>query len=162
MIDETPGTIVISGFNSIRRHIAKKTLEKLLADGRIHPSSIEEMYLRSKAEIAEEITKAGQETVEKLGIFDLPPKLVKLIGRLKFRTSYGQNMLTHSVEMARLAKTIAQEINQKFPHRNPINTDICAKGALLHDIGKGLDEETDPKGDHVKIGEKICDSFSLD
>lgn len=162
VIDETPGTIIISGFNSIRRHIAKKTLEKLLEDGRIHPASIEEMYMKSKAELAEEIRKSGQETVDELGIFDFPPKLIRIIGRLKFRTSYGQNMLTHSKEMAKLAQNLAEEINNKFPHRKPIDIEICTKGALLHDIGKALDEETEPKGDHVKLGEKVCDAFGLD
>lgn len=162
VIDETPGTIIISGFNSVRRHIAKRTLEKLLTDGRIHPSSIEEMCQKSKDELLEEIKQAGQETVENLGIFDFPPKLIRLIGRLKFRTSYGQNMLTHSTEMARLAKTLAEEMNSKFPHREPISVETCVKGALLHDIGKALDEETEPKGDHIKLGEKVCDVFGLD
>jgi ribonucrease Y len=162
VIDETPEIVTISGFNSIRRHIAKKTLEKLLEDGRIHPSSIEDMYEKSKAEIAQEIAEAGQDAVNELGIYDFPAKLVRIIGRLKFRTSYGQNMLRHSVEMAKLAQLLAQEMNSNFPHRKPIDVDICVKGALLHDIGKAVDEETIPKGNHIELGEKVCEMFDLD
>jgi ribonucrease Y len=163
IIDETPEVVTLSGFSSIRRNIAKKTLEKLLADGRIHPSSIEEMYEKAKAEIAQEIAEAGEEAVNDLGIYDFPAKLIRLIGRLKYRTSYGQNMMKHSLEMARLAGLLADEMNSRFPNRkNPIDKMICIKGALLHDIGKAVDEESIPKGDHVEIGEKICDMFGLD
>jgi ribonucrease Y len=163
IIDETPEVVTISGFSSIRRHIAKKTMEKLLEDGRIHPASIEEMYEKSKAELAQEIAEAGQWAVNDLGIYDLPAKLIRIIGRLKFRTSYGQNMLKHSVEMARLAGLIAKEMNEKFPHwESPIDVETCIKGALLHDIGKAIDEETIPKGNHITLGEKICDTFGLD
>ncbi len=163
VIDETPEVVTISGFSSIRRNIAKRSLEKLLADGRIHPSSIEEMYEKAKSEIAQEIAKAGKEAVDELSIVDFPAKLVRILGRLKFRTSYGQNMLKHSIEMARLAGLLARELNEHFPSgRNPIDVDICIKGALLHDIGKALDEEMEPKGDHVTLGEKICDMFNLD
>ncbi len=163
VIDETPEVVTISGFSSIRRNIAKRSLEKLLADGRIHPSSIEEMYEKAKSEIAQEIAKAGKEAVDELGIMDFPAKLVRILGRLKFRTSYGQNMLKHSVEMAKLAGLLARELNEHFPSgSNPIDVDVCVKGALLHDIGKALDEEMEPKGDHVTLGEKICDNFNLD
>jgi ribonucrease Y len=163
IIDETPEIITISGFSSIRRHIAKRTLEKLLEDGRIHPASIEDTYEKSKAEIAQEIAEAGQWAVNELGIYDFPAKLVRIIGRLRFRTSYGQNQLKHSVEMAKLAGLIAKEMNTKFSSRShPIDVDICVKGALLHDIGKAVDEETQPKGNHIDLGEKICDSFGLD
>lgn len=162
VIDETPGVVTISGFNSVRRHVAKKTLEKLLGDGRIHPSSIEEMYKKAKAEVAKDVAEAGEKAVRELGIFDFPPKLVRLIGRLKFRSSYGQNMLKHSVEMAKLAKLIAEEMNEKFLAEKPVDVEICIKGALLHDIGKAIDEETQPKGDHVTLGEKVCDVFGLD
>ena len=162
VIDETPEIVTISGFNSIRRHIAKKTLEKLLEDGRIHPASIEEMYEKSKGEIAQEIAEAGQNAVNELGIYDFPAKLIRIIGRLKYRTSYGQNMLRHSVEMAKLAALLAKEMNSQFPNRTPIDVDVCIKGALLHDIGKAIDEETTPKGNHVDLGEKVCETFGLD
>jgi len=163
VIDDTPEVITISGFSSVRRNIAKKTVEKLLADGRIHPASIEEMYTKARGEIAQEIADAGQWAVNELGIYDFPAKLVRLIGRLKFRTSYGQNMLKHSVEMAKLARLLAEEMNDKFVHREkPIDVEICVKGALLHDIGKAIDEETEPKGNHIHLGEKVCDTFGLD
>ncbi|GAB4147298.1 MAG: ribonuclease Y [Patescibacteria group bacterium] len=160
VIDETPEIVTISGFNSIRRHVAKRTLEMLLDDGRIHPASIEDFYKKAQAEVAEEIAQAGKWAVEELGIYDFPPKLVRIIGRLKFRTSYGQNMLKHSVEMAKLAELLAIELNKHFPHREPINIDIVKKGALLHDIGKALDQEIE--GNHVDLGEKVCDTFGLD
>jgi len=163
IIDETPNIVTISGFSSLRRNIAKKTLEKLLFDGRVHPSSIEENYEKARAEIANEIATVGEETVNDLGIYDFPAKLVRLIGRMQYRTSYGQNMLKHSIEMAKLAGLLADEMNENFPHsRNQVDRMICVKGALLHDIGKAIDEETNPKGDHVELGEKICDMFGLD
>jgi len=162
VIDDTPEIITISGFSSVRRNVAKKTVEKLLSDGRIHPASIEENYQKARNEIAQEIADGGQWAVSELGIFDFPAKLVRLIGRLKFRTSYGQNMLKHSVEMAKLARLLAEEMNEKFPHRKPIDVEICVRGALLHDIGKAIDEETTPKGNHISLGEKVCDTFGLD
>ncbi len=162
VIDETPEVVTVSGFSSIRRHIAKRTLEKLLEDGRIHPGSIEDMYTKAKAELSQDIEEAGRWAVEALGIYDFPDKLIRIIGRLKFRTSYGQNMLTHSVEMARLAGILAKDLNQQFPANPPIEVDMCIKGALLHDIGKAIDEETvGGKGDHVTLGEKVCDTFGL-
>ena len=161
IIDDTPGVITISGFSSIRRHIAKRTIERLLEDGRIHPSSIEEMYENSKSEIASEIADAGQWAVNELGIFDFPPQLIRLLGRLSFRTGYGQNILRHSVEMAKLAGLLADGLNAEFPSKNGIDRMVCVKGALLHDIGKAVDEEMNPKGNHVEIGEKVCDMYAL-
>jgi len=152
LIDDSPDTVVISGFNSIRRHIAKLTLEKLLADGRIHPARIEEAYEKSKAEINEKIKQAGEEAVYELGIANFPPKLVHLIGRLMFRTSYGQNILRHSVEMAKLAALMAEEVGA--------DVQIAKQGALLHDIGKGLDQ--DLEGTHTELGRKIAEKFNLD
>jgi len=152
LIDDSPDTVVISGFNSIRRHIAKLTLEKLLADGRIHPARIEEAYEKSKAEINEQIKQAGEQAVYELGIANFPPKLVYLIGRLQFRTSYGQNILRHSVEMAKLAALMAEELGA--------DVQITKQGALLHDIGKALDQ--DLEGTHVELGKKIAEKFSLD
>jgi len=163
IIDETPEVVTLSGFSSIRRNTAKRTLEKLLADGRIHPASIEEMYEKSKAEISQEVAEAGEWAVNELGIYDFPAKLTRIIGRLKFRTSYGQNMLRHSLEMARLAGLLCDEMNAAFPSLSrPVDKMICIKGALLHDIGKAVDEEMTPKGNHVDLGEKICDMFGLD
>lgn len=163
VIDDTPEIITISGFSSIRRHIAKRTLERLLEDGRIHPASIEENYEKARGEISSEIAASGEYAVNQLGIIDFPAKLVRLIGRLKFRTSYGQNQLGHSLEMAKLAALLAEEFNARFPHREkPVDVQICIKGALLHDIGKAIDEEQTPKGNHIEIGEKVCDTFGLD
>lgn len=152
LIDDSPDTVVISGFNSIRRHISKLTLEKLLSDGRIHPARIEEAYEKSKAEINEQIKQAGEQAVYELGITAFPPKLVHLIGRLLFRTSYGQNILRHSIEMAKLAALIAEELGA--------DVQIAKQGALLHDIGKALDQ--DLEGTHVEIGRKIAEKFNLD
>lgn len=152
LIDDSPDTVVISGFNAIRRHIAKLTLEKLVADGRIHPARIEEAYEKSKAEINEQIKHSGEEAVFELGITNFPPKLVHLVGRLMFRTSYGQNVLRHSVEMAKLAALMAEELGA--------DQQIVKQGALLHDIGKALDQ--DLEGTHVEIGRKIAEKFGLD
>lgn len=152
LIDDSPDTVVVSGFNSIRRHIAKLTLEKLLQDGRIHPARIEEAYEKSKAEINEQIKQAGEETVYELGITNFPPKLVHLVGRLMFRTSYGQNILKHSTEMAKIAALIAEDLGADIS--------IVKQGALLHDIGKALDQ--DMEGTHVEIGARVATKFGLD
>jgi ribonucrease Y len=163
VVDETPKQIIISGFNSIRRHIAKITLELLLEDGRIHPASIEEMYQIAKQRTQAEIMQAGHKALEELGISDYQDGLVELVGKLKFRTSYGQNMLHHSMEMARLAKLIAGEVNDEFPGLNTkLDENICLQGGLLHDIGKAMDEDQLPKGNHVSLGEEICDKYGLD
>ncbi len=152
LIDDSPDTVVISGFNSIRRHIAKLTLEKLVADGRIHPARIEEAYEKSKAEISEQIKQAGEQAVYELGITNFPPKLVHLVGRMMFRTSYGQNILRHSVEMAKLGALMAEELGA--------DVSITKQGALLHDIGKALDQ--DLEGSHVELGKKVAEKFGLD
>jgi ribonuclease Y len=152
LIDDSPDTVVISGFNSIRRHIAKLTLEKLVADGRIHPARIEEAYEKSKSEINEQIKEAGQQAVYELGITSFPPKLVHLIGRLLFRTSYGQNILRHSIEMAKIGALMAEELGA--------DVQITKQGALLHDIGKALDQ--DLEGSHVELGKKVAEKFNLD
>lgn len=163
VIDDTPEIITLSGFSSIRRHIAKRTIELLLADGRIHPAMIEDMHEKAKSEIAQEIADAGQMAVDELGIIDFPAKLIRIIGRLKFRTSYGQNMLKHSIELARLAGIIAHDLNATFPTQCvPIDVDICIKAGLLHDIGKAVDEEIKTNSDHIELGERICDTFGLD
>jgi ribonuclease Y len=151
IVDETPDAVVISGFNSVRRHIAKIALEKLIQDGRIHPAKIEEATEKAKKEVAEMIKEAGEAAVYELGIANFPPKLVQLIGRLRFRTSYGQNVLKHSVEMAKLAALMAEEIGA--------DVQTVKQGALLHDIGKALDQ--DMEGTHVEIGKQIAKKFNL-
>ena len=151
LIDDAPDSVVISGFNSIRRQVAKLTLEKLLQDGRIHPARIEEAYEKAKQEVGEMIKQSGEEAVYELGIMNFPPKLVQLIGRLRFRTSYGQNILKHSVEMAKLCALMAEELGA-----DPMLAKQCA---LLHDIGKALDQ--DMEGTHVEIGVKIAEKFNL-
>lgn len=151
IVDDTPDTVVISGFNSVRRHIAKIALEKLIQDGRIHPAKIEESTEKAKKEVAEMIKEAGEAAVYELGIADFPAKLVALIGRLKFRTSYGQNVLKHSIEMAKLASLMAQEVGA--------DVGIVKRGALLHDIGKALDQ--DMEGTHVEIGKQVAKKFNL-
>lgn len=151
IVDDTPDAVIISGFNSVRRHIAKIALEKLIQDGRIHPAKIEEATEKAKKEVAEMIKEAGEAAVYELGIANFPPKLVQLIGRLKFRTSYGQNVLKHSVEMAKLAAIIAEDLGA--------DVQVVKQGALLHDIGKALDQ--DMEGTHVEIGKQIAKKFNL-
>jgi ribonuclease Y len=151
IVDDTPDAVIISGFNSIRRYIAKRTLERLIADGRIQPARIEDAFQKAKQEIAEEMKEAGEQACYELGITDFPPKLVQLIGRLKFRTSYGQNVLKHSTEMAKLAALMAEELGAEIA--------TVKKAALLHDIGKALDQEVE--GTHVAIGVQIARKFGL-
>jgi ribonucrease Y len=151
IVDDTPDTVVISGFNSVRRHIAKLALEKLIQDGRIHPAKIEEATEKAKKDVAEMIKEAGEAAVYELGIANFPPKLVQLIGRLKFRSSYGQNVLKHSIEMAKLAAIIAEEVGG--------DVQVVKQGAILHDIGKALDQ--DMEGTHVEIGKQIAKKFNL-
>lgn len=151
IVDDTPDAVVISGFNSVRRHIAKLALENLIKDGRIHPAKIEEATEKAKKQVAEMMREAGEAAVYELGIANFPAKLVQLVGRLKFRTSYGQNVLKHSVEMAKLAALIAEEVGADVP--------TVKQGALLHDIGKALDQEME--GTHVEIGKQIAKKFNL-
>ncbi len=151
IVDESPDTVVISGFNSVRRHVAKVTLEKLIQDGRIHPAKIEEAYEKAKKEVGQLIKDAGEQAVYELGITSFPPKLVQLIGRLKFRTSYGQNVLMHSVEMAKIGAIMAEELGA--------DSALVKQGALLHDIGKALDQEME--GTHVELGVQIAKKFNL-
>ncbi|MFH1112088.1 MAG: ribonuclease Y [Patescibacteria group bacterium] len=151
IVDETPGTIIVSGFNPIRRHVAKKALDHLIADGRIHPGRIEEAIDKAKKEITQDIIKAGEEAAYEVGVVGLDPKLIQLLGRLKFRTSYGQNVLQHSKEVAWLCKLLAQELGA--------NVAMATKGGLLHDIGKAVDHEI--QGSHPEIGYDIMKKFGL-
>jgi ribonucrease Y len=151
IIDDTPESIMISGFNPIRRHLAKRSLDKLMADGRIHPSRIEEVVQQCKKDLAIDIKKAGEEAAYKAGIVGLDTKLVQILGRLKYRTSYGQNQLQHALEVSHLAGLLASELGA--------NVNVCKKGGLLHDIGKALDHEI--QGSHPEIGYDLMKKFGL-
>ena len=152
IVDETPEAVVISGFDPIRRQIAKIALEKLIQDGRIQPARIEEKVEIAQKEIVTQIKDAGEQAAYETGLIGLDPKLVQLLGRLKFRTSYGQNVLLHSIEVAHLASAIASEIGA--------NSTVCKKAGLLHDIGKSVDQQIE--GSHVDIGIKILERFGIE
>ncbi len=151
IVDDTPNAITISGFSLIRRHIAKKTLDYLIKDGRIHPTKIEEAVETAKKEIAIDIKKAGEEAMYEVGVTGFDPKLVSILGRLKYRTSYGQNALRHSIEVAHLSAMIAEELGA--------DVTIAKKSGLLHDIGKAVDHEI--QGNHTEIGRDIAKKFNL-
>ena len=146
IIDDTPEAVVLSSFDPVRREIARLTLEKLVQDGRIHPARIEETFERSQKEIDEQIKRAGEEAVLDTGITDLHPEMIRLLGRLQFRTSYGQNVLKHLVESAHIASAIASELG--------VDPTIPKRGALLHDIGKAVTHEVE--GSHAIIGAEIA------
>ncbi|MCK5537049.1 MAG: ribonuclease Y [Bacteroidales bacterium] len=151
IVDDTPNVITVSGFSPIRRHIAKKALEKLVLDGRIHPTKIEEAIEAAKKDLALDIKKSGEEAMYELGITGFDPKLVQILGRLKYRTSYGQNALGHSLEVAHLSGLIAAELG--------LDVTLAKKGGLLHDIGKAVDHEV--QGTHPEIGRDIAKKFGL-
>jgi ribonuclease Y len=151
IVDDTPEAITVSGFSPIRRHVAKRAIEKLILDGRIHPGRIEEAVEQSKKELALDIKKAGEEAVYELGVAGLDPKLVQILGRLKYRTSFGQNALKHSVEVAHLSALLAEELGA--------NVSVAKKAGLLHDIGKAVDHEV--TGTHPEIGKDIAKKFNL-
>ena len=142
IIDDTPDVITLSSFDPVRREIARITLEKLISDGRVHPARIEELAEKTRKEIDQTIKEAGEEALFEVGIHALNPELTKILGRLKYRTSYGQNVLRHSVEVAMLASAMASELG--------INPKIAKRAGLLHDIGKSIDHEVE--GTHVSIG----------
>jgi ribonuclease Y len=142
IIDDTPGAVVLSGFDGVRREIAKLTLEKLLQDGRIHPARIEETYYQAKSELESHIVDAGEQAVLEADVQGLNPELVKVLGRLKFRTSYGQNVLAHSIEVSRLAGMMAEELGA--------SAKTARRSALLHDIGKAVTHEVE--GPHALVG----------
>lgn len=151
IVDDTPEAIIVSGFSPIRRHLAKKTLEKLIADGRIHPTKIEDAIAESKKELALDIKKAGEEALYEIGVTGIDPKLVSIIGRLKYRTSYGQNALRHSIEVSALSAIIAEQLGA--------DVNVARKAGILHDIGKAVDHEI--KGTHPEIGRDIAKKFNL-
>ena len=142
IVDDTPGAIILSGFDPYRREIAKKAIEKLIADGRIHPARIEEVVQKVKEETDEEVRKEGGAVAFELGLHDLHPEILRLMGRLKFRTSYGQNVLSHSAEVARLAGIMARELG--------LDAHVAVRAAFLHDIGKAIDREM--QGTHLELG----------
>lgn len=141
IIDESPGVITISGFNPIRRQVAKKALEALIADGRIHPAKIEEVVVKAQKEIDEEIKKAGEQAAREAKVMGLPPEISNTMGMLKYRTSYSQNVLHHSVEMAHLAAMIAEEIGA--------DVQVSRTAAFLHDLGKAVSHEIEGKHHHI-------------
>lgn len=152
IIDDTPEAVVISSFDPIRREIARLSLEKLILDGRIHPSRIEELYEKAKQEMEEKIVEEGERALLELNIVDMNKDLVKLIGKLKFRTSFGQNVLKHSLEVAYLAGIIAGELQMDIQK--------AKRAGLLHDIGKALDKEVE--GPHAQIGAEILRKYGED
>lgn len=152
IVDDTPGAITVSSFDPVRRSVAKLALENLIADGRIQPAKIEEFVEKARAETNKIIKEKGEEAAFECGVYNLDPRLLSILGRLHFRTSYGQNVLEHSIEMAHLAGMIAEEIGA--------NAAVAKAGALLHDIGKALDHEV--AGTHVEIGRKILQKFNVD
>jgi len=152
LVDETPEIVVISAFDPIRREIAKTALEKLIQDGRIQPARIEEMVQKAQEEINSQIKKAGEQAVYETGMIGFHPKLIQLLGRLKFRTSYGQNVLLHSMEVAHLAEALASELGA--------DPKVCLKAGLLHDIGKAIDQQI--QGSHIDIGIKILEKFGVE
>lgn len=151
IVDDSPGVVILSGFDLMRRYVAKIALERLVADGRIHPTRIEEMLEKAREEVSKMTREFGEKVIYELGLTGLPTEIVKLLGCLRFRTAYGQNVLKHVVEVAKLSAAIAAELGA--------NVDVAKKAGLLHDIGKSLDQEID--GHHVNIAVEICKKYRI-
>ena len=152
IVDETPEAITLSSFDPLRREIAKTALLKLMSDGRIQPARIEEKVEEAKKEMSQKVMEAGEMALYEVGVLDLPKEVTMLLGRLAFRTSYGQNVLLHSIEMAHIANMLAKELGA--------NADVAKKAALLHDIGKAVDHEIE--GTHLELGRKILQKYGID
>lgn len=152
IVDESPDTIIISSFDPMRREIARLSLEKLVKDGRIQPAKIEEKVDEAKTEIEKRVQETGEEAAYEVGVYGLPKEILNLLGRLNFRTSFGQNVLGHSVEMAHIAGMIAAELG--------VDVDLAKKAALVHDIGKAIDHEV--QGTHVELGRRILKKYGVE
>ncbi|MFO0704895.1 MAG: ribonuclease Y [Candidatus Andersenbacteria bacterium] len=151
LVDETPNAIVISGFSAIRRYVAKLAIERLMADGRIHPGHIEDAVKQAKRDVQKRINDAGQAALTEVGMQHVHPKLAEVAGRLLFRTSYGQNQLKHAVEVAHLARLMATELGA--------DVTVCTQAGFLHDIGKAIDHEV--QGTHIEIGKQLMKKFGF-